>query len=293
MSALGPPGRIEGLKQTIRRIETLREPWRSRGPRNGEEVRAPAAEAPLMGFGFEALDQVFAGGGLVAGSHQMTAPAGQEASAAAFALALLSRRLDAAPRGSALLIQAEDVLAEEGELEAEGLRAFGLDLDRVGLLRARNAQAAVQAADEALKSGAAAAVVLDAGPRARFDLSLTRRFNLAAQRRGALALLVGGAPEATSAALTRWRVFAAPSCGRPLKGARPVLGPPAFGLVLTRNRLGALGQWDVEWDCDARIFRPAPSALPASVAPLVRGRAGATDGRGDVAWTLGAGRKAG
>jgi len=269
------PSRAAGLRQAIRRIEARGDFRRSRRRRGEGELIAPGeADEGGLAFGFAPLDQVFRGGGLAAGGHQMAAPAGYEPWAAAFALTLMARLAASPATRPVLIVQASEAEAEHGPWGAEGLRALGLDLERVGWVRTRTAQAAVQATDEALKSGAVSAVLLEGGRQARIDLALTRRFNLAAQASGALAFMVGGAVEATSAALTRWRVSPLLSRRVGLTGARPGLGAPAFNLALTRSRLGPLGQWELEWDCDERIFKPAGPALPLSVAPLAAGRAG-------------------
>jgi protein ImuA len=293
--------RAAGLRQAIRRIESRTEGKRGRLRRDAAgAVVAGEADAPVLDFGFAPLDRMFRGGGLAAGSHQMAAAVGHEPWAAVFALALAGRLAASALSRPVLLVQASEAEAEHGPWSAEGLRALGLDMDRIGLVRTRTAQAAVQATDEALKSGAVSAVLLEGGRQARIDLSLTRRFNLSAQRSGALALLVGGTSDATSAALTRWRAAPLPSRRRNLNGARPALGPPAFSLTLTRSRLGPLGQWEVEWDCDERIFKPAAPAFPASVAALAAGRAGPPlrhgalpDARTPDLWSAGPGRQAG
>ncbi len=287
--------RAAGLAQAIRRIETGAGSRRSRPPSAASAVLAPGGGiGPAIALGFAPIDQVLRGGGLAAGSHQMAAPVGHEAWASGFGLAMIGRLMRTPGARSVMLIQSGDAESEQGPWAAEGLRALGLDLGRVGLVRVRTAQQALQVADETLKAGAVSAVLLEAGARARIDLALTRRFNLAAQRSGALALLVGGEDDATSAALTRWRVTPVLSRMRDLRGARDGLGPPRFSLTLTRNRLGALGQWSVEWDCEQGVFQPIGSAVPASVAALASGRARPPhDAVFADPWPLGAHRQAG
>ncbi|HTI66768.1 MAG TPA: hypothetical protein VL460_04385 [Caulobacteraceae bacterium] len=208
-------------------------------------------------LGVESIDAA-CGGGLAAGTHQA---AGQGAAALGFGLGLMARVLAATPTARVLLVQTREAANEAGRAYAPGLHAFGLDPDRVGVVRAPSQAEALRVVDEALRSGAAAAVLADLGDAPRLDLSVTRRFNLSARRCGALALMVTRDLDATSAALTRWRVEACPSRGR-----RRRLGRPAFGLCLVRNRLGPTGEWTLEWDSDDRVFRPPP---PLS-APLAR-----------------------
>ncbi len=68
LSAPDPLRRLAGLKQAIRRIETLREPpnprGRGRGRRVDDPLLGPAGEAALVDFGLPALDAIFPGGGL-------------------------------------------------------------------------------------------------------------------------------------------------------------------------------------------------------------------------------------
>jgi protein ImuA len=158
-------------------------------------------------------------------------------------------------------VQAREAAAETGLVYAPGLQALGLDPDRVGLVEVRTEAEALRVVDEALRSGAVAAVLAELGHAPRLDLSVTRRFNLSARRTKALALMLTRDLDATSAALTRWRVAPASSRDR-----RRRLGRPAFRLSLNRNRLGPTGEWILEWDRDDRLFRPAP---PLS-APLAR-----------------------
>ncbi|MEO6376718.1 MAG: hypothetical protein ABIO37_01730 [Caulobacteraceae bacterium] len=247
------------LRRQIRRMEGRGEMAR---------LRNEVADASVLSFGHAPLDERFEAGGLSPGTHQAAGPGGAPF---AFVCALLARLTAARPDARVLLVQEAGALREAGGLYGPGLQAMGLDPDRLALLAVRTGAEALRAGDEALKSGAAAAVVFELCDGAALaDLSITRRFNLAVQRTGAFAFLVTPRLEATSAALTRWRVEPAPSVGRKRR-----LGPPAFALTLTRNRLGRLGQWTVEWDGHDRCFRPAAQGVaqtPAEAvpAPVVR-----------------------
>jgi protein ImuA len=167
---------------------------------------------------------------------------------------LLAMALAERPGTRGLVVQAGEAAREGGRLYPPGLQAMGLDPDRLGFARVRTGMEALRVVDEALRSGAVAAVVADMGEEPRLDLSVSRRFNLAAARTGSRAFLAVRDLVATSAALTRWRVEPRPSAG-----VRGRLGPPAFRLSLLRNRLGPTGEWTVEWDSDRHAFRPAPS----------------------------------
>ena len=108
-----------------------------------------------------ALDPAL-GGGLSGDALHEIAPAqaGDGAAAIGFALALAARFVAASPRSSAALLISEDFCAREtGALYGPGLAAHGLSLDRLILVRAPDARALLWAMEEALKSGALAAVV--------------------------------------------------------------------------------------------------------------------------------------
>ncbi|HTK35577.1 MAG TPA: hypothetical protein VL358_09865 [Caulobacteraceae bacterium] len=245
-------------------------------PQGGKEtslLRAKLQDTPprVAGFGHRAIDAAFAGEGLSAGTHQA---AGEGTAALAFGLALVARTLAERPTTRALLIEAAEATRETGLAYAPGLQALGLDPDRLAIVRARTEGEALRVMDEALRSGAVAAVLADLGRAPRLDLSVTRRFNLSARRAGTLGLLVTHDLDGTSAALSRWR--AAPHLSR---GTRRRLGRPAFQLRLLRNRLGPTGEWTLEWDSDDRVFRPpAPLSAPVARPPVDRpGPAGEPD----------------
>ena len=275
------------LRRQIRRMEGRAELARLRGE---------AAEG-VIPLGYPPLDERFEGGGLQAGTHQAAGPGGAPF---AFVCALLARLSAARPDGRVMLVQEAGALRETGGLYGPGLQALGVDPEGLAVLGVRTGAEALRATDEALKSGAAAAVVLELWDgEALADLSITRRFNLSAQRTGAFAFLVTPTLAATSAALTRWRVEPARTVGR--KGR---LGAPAFALTLERNRLGRTGRWTVEWDGHDRCFRPAahaadspqksaPEALPASVVRPSADRPAAADGAGGAGRSSGAHRQTG
>jgi protein ImuA len=233
-----------------------------------------------ISFGLEALDRHLKGGGLPFGAHQIAGSPGDGASAMLFALLAAGRRLSADPRAQVLVVQERAALAEGGDLYGQGLHALGLDVARIAFLGARDGAQALRMTDEAIRSGAAAVVVAElhrAGPR--IDLSATRRFNLFGRQTDTLALLVTPDLEGTSAAMTRWRVRAAPS-----QAARRFVGPPALDLELTRNRLGPVGRFTVEWSSENAQFRgqaASPIRAPVVPAPFHRPGEGGVFAHGD------------
>ena len=242
------------LRRQIRRMEG----------RLGGELGEDDSGVPVLSFGHAPLDERFEPGGLTPGAHQA---AGQGGAPFAFVCTMLARLSVVRPAARVLLVQEAGALRETGGVYGPGLQALGLDPSILALVGVRTGAEALRAGDEAMKSGAAAAVVIELCDGEKLaDLSLTRRFNLSAERSGAFLFLVTPTLEATSAALTRWRVASAPTVGRKRR-----LGAPAFDLTLTRNRLGPLGQWTLEWNGHERSFRPidAPDAAQALPAPVV------------------------
>ncbi len=225
--------------------------------------RSLAAVATL---GREPLDDAL-GGGLIPGSHQAAGEdAGDGAAALGFAAALMARALDAQPGARGLLVRSGEAAREDGVVHGPGLQALGLDPDRVGVVSVRTGAEALRVVDEALKSGAVAAVLAALWDEPRLDLSVTRRFNLSAARYGSLAILATRDLSATSAALTRWRVRTLPS-----RESRRRLGRPTFKLDLVRNRFGATGEWILEWNSDERCFQAPPNLAAGALSlPVVR-----------------------
>ena len=256
------------LRRRLRRLE---------GARTSE---AASAGVPLDGVGLEVLPW-----GLTPGVHQ-AAPAG--AGHAAAALVLVAATLTAAQRRSQpsasrshparsavnaanrlILVQEADAVAEHGDLFGPGLAGLGLDPQAVATLRVGSGAEALRVVDEALKHRAApvVAVELRRGEGAA-DLMASRRLGLSARRAGVWLWLLTPDLSNTSAALTRWRVGAAPSG----PAGRRRLGAPAFSLELTRNRHGPLGAWTFEWDIDEHRFRPpqAPHRSAVAGSPAAR-----------------------
>jgi protein ImuA len=259
---MGPS--ISDLRRRIRRMEGRL-----------DETLGQEAGPAVLGLGCPEADARFETGGLTPGAHQAAGPAGTPF---AFVCTLLARLADVRPGRRVLLVQEAGALREAGGVYGPGLQAMGVDPASVALLGVKSGAEALRAGDEAMKSGAAAAVVIElCEGEGLADLSLTRRFNLSAEKSGAFLFLVTPHLEATSAALTRWRVAPAATVGRKRR-----LGAPAFDLTLTRNRLGRLGRWTLEWNSDERRFRPldasaAGEAVPAPVALSAGDRPGASE----------------
>lgn len=143
-----------------------------------------------------------------------------------------------------------------------GLRGYGLAPGMLVFARPGDRRAAWAALEEAARCPGLAAVVAEVDPP---DLVAGRRLQLAAEGSGVTVflLLPPGGARGTGAAVTRWRVAAAPG-----DGVRP-----CWRLALTRCRGGRPADWLAEW-CDGRLtgVRDAAAADP----PPDRPRAPAT-----------------
>jgi protein ImuA len=179
--------------------------------------------------------------------------------------------------GPVLLVTSPRGLGSCGCPHGHGLNALGLDPARVILVEAGDERQALWVMEEALRSGAPAAVAGAIGKG--LDLKASQRLQLAARVSGLPLLLLrpGGALGGAlglSAAMTRWRIGAA-------EAARD-----SFGLIarwrwrvrLERCRNGRPGEWVMEWDHVAHRFSLAATmadpALPHSAGPHSLARAG-------------------
>lgn len=150
---------------------------------------------------------------------------------------------------------------EAGRVCPAGLVEFGLDPTVLTLVRARDVLGVLQAGLESARCRPLGAVILEFQGRARrYDLTASRRLNLAARNTGVPVLVLRSAAEPVpSAAETRWRVRALPSF--PLPAQAP--GRPAFEALLLRRRgagetKGREGmRWALEWNRDAGCFEEA------------------------------------
>ncbi len=232
---MSPSGRAVAarLRRAVADIEALS----GHGPAEKRAVR----RLPLM----RAIDGAL-GGGLADDALHEIVPAEPLDGAAAmgFALALAARFLS--ERASAALLIGEGFAAREmGAPYGPGLVAHGLPLKRLVFVEAPDANAALWAMEEALKSGGPAAVVGELWSLKPYSLAASRRLLLAARKGRTPALIVlasayGEAGRLSSAAETRFEIAALPSQKSPAAAGRDLPGPFACGARLVKARLGAL-----------------------------------------------------
>jgi protein ImuA len=217
--------------------------------------------SPTNSIFLGAPDRVLRGGLALSELHEIVPAAPPHAGAAlGFALALA---LTAPLRGGTIVFVQQDFAAlEAGALYGLGCDHFGLAPTRLLVVRAATPRDALWAMEEALKTRGLTAIIGELAQHGEAaDLTATRRLSLAAQKGGALALLLRqyafGEP---SAAATRWQVAAAPGAGDGFGG----LGRTGFSLALTKNRRGPCGNWILQWDHHGACFIPAVSRAVAA-----------------------------
>jgi protein ImuA len=214
--------------------------------------RAGAAEA-LASRGEDAvplapaIDQALPWGGLPrAALHEILAA--EPGAAAGFAALVLARA------GGAVLW-----IAPDPDAWPPGLARFGLSPAQLVLVRAARGQDALWAMEETLRCPAVGAALLVAG---ELDLTAARRLQLAAESGGVLGILLrsdadGAAP---TAALTRWRIGAAPSDS----DSPHAIGTPAWSLDLLRCRGGRPATWRAAWHGDRLLTEGGTGAADAA-----------------------------
>jgi protein ImuA len=154
----------------------------------------------------------------------------------------------------------EGVFAEDGAPYPVGLVQFGLDPDKLIIIRAAKRDEALWAAEQGLSAGGAVVICALSAHTRPLDLKATRRLLLFAEQNGSRCLLVRPLANA-GAAWTRWRVAAAPS-----NAEANELGPSAFELELVRSRFGPAGlRFTLEWNAGARSFTERPGEMDVSV----------------------------
>jgi protein ImuA len=220
-------------------------------------------------LGLTAIDSCLPGGGLACGALHEIVPAPHAQPAALGFATLLARKVHAFPSpqggrekgGKLIFVLPTYGFREYGRLHGHGLRTLGLDPAHILLVETTHRRDMLWALEEALRSGAPAAV---AGFIDRLDLKTSQRLHLAATDSGLPLFLMRPAQDLeSSAAATRWRVGTA-------KAARDRFGliiRPRWHLQLERCRNGRPGEWIVEYDYVAHRF-----SLAAALADSARAR---------------------
>lgn len=266
LAAAPVPDRVDQLRAVIARIET-------QGSSTVGRDREPAGV--MIGTGHAAIDARLGEGGLsLARLHEIvTAEAGDHPSAGAAHGAGLG--LAASWAAAAARLRSGPVLWVGGwpPPYAPGLAGFGLDPSRLLVVPARRSAERLWVMEEAVRSGAVAAVV---GEVADADPLATRRLQFAAAEGGALALMLRpvaadslaatAAHDAdpallldrlpASSAASRWAVTTAPGTGAQWPAAagyaaRPI-GRLHWRLDLLRARGALPARFTVAWAAEGQ-----------------------------------------
>jgi protein ImuA len=209
---------------------------------------------PALPFGIGEVDSRLASGGLrLDALHEVAGASADLADDCAATLFLAG--IAARAWGPVLWV------VRRRDLFAPGLAQAGLAPQRLLYAETRDDEELLAVMEEGLRHRGLGAVV---GEAKRADMATTRRLQLAAEGGRSIALLLkrhgrsGADPlDTPSAAVTRWRVAAAPSSPLPVEG----VGRGRWKLDLVRQRGGEPASWKLE-ACD----ETGRCALPADVA---------------------------
>lgn len=248
---------LEALRAHIARLEQG----------HAQFQRQKAKAAPWV-TGLAEIDRHLPAQGLPrAGLHDVSPRAyGDQPAAMGFALALALRRLaDPQERRPLLWCRLSAHEREHGRLYGHGLERLGLPRHRFVTISLKKPASLLWTMEEALKSGAVAAVLADA-EAAHADLTVTRRLSLAAAAGKCAAILTFAKPDATATAShTRWTAAAVPSASPSHDPAAP--GPPCWSVELTRVRGGRPGAWILEWHHAQSRFSLVPGFSRRTIHP--------------------------
>jgi protein ImuA len=209
----------------------------------------PHARSPIP-LGLADADAVLDGGLRPGAQHEIFA---QDWGASGFAACLAIRAMGNKPL---FWIRPDYAAMEYGALSATGFLELGGDPTKLLILRAANTEDALSAATDILACPQMGVVVLELeGSAHALDLPASRRLGLIAEESGVtLFILREGADARPSAAATRWQVHS-----QSARADDDDWGSPRFKAMLTRHRLGGLGEWIMEWNPQDGNFRQEPA----------------------------------
>ncbi|HJU19357.1 MAG TPA: damage-inducible protein [Stellaceae bacterium] len=224
-------------------------------------ARAGRSPRPVVPFGVAAIDARLPQGGLARGALHEIAGGVHSAEAVLFVAGVLARL-----HGSVLWCLCRR------DLFAPALAGVGLHPDRVIYAEGGDERTVLLCLEEGVRHAGLAGAV---GEVTHLSMTASRRLQLAAEASGVIAFVIrrwrtaGEAGEfgQPNAAVTRWRITAAPSSPLPVPG----IGRARWRLELVRVRGGEGALWEVE-ACDGQ----GRLALSADLADR---SAAATEGR--------------
>ncbi len=211
-------------------------------------------------FGDVRVDACLPHGGLQLGHWHEIGGDGIERETPAAATGFTAALAQRAQRGGAIVW-----VLRRDDLHAPGLQTFGIDPDRLILVRVDKDADVLSVQEDALRTRGVMAAV---GEVDKVDLTAGRRLQLVCEKSGATGFVVRrklyGTPlqqarMQAAAAATRWRIAAAPS-----ETQEPGLGPPRWAAQLERCRGGRTGAWIMEMQNAA--LSPSPIRVVAELA---------------------------
>lgn len=190
------------------------------------------------------IDACMPYGGLQLGHWHEIGGEGMERETPAAATGFTAALAHHAQRGGAIVWA-----LRRDDLHIPGLQTFGIDPDRLILVRVDKDDDVLSTQEDALRTRGVTAAI---GEVDKIDLTAGRRLQLVCEKSGATGFVLRrklyGTPlqqarAQTAAAATRWRIAAAPSATlTPGLG----LGPPRWAARLDRCRGGRTGAWIME-----------------------------------------------
>jgi hypothetical protein len=209
----------------------------------------PSRDESRVHGGFDAVRMAVANAPL---NEIMPATPGDHAAALGFALAWA---MATANDGMIFWAAPEQDFFEDGLPNAEGLAQFGLQLDRLLMVRANSQMDALWAVEQALTMPGTTALCAISPAKKPLSLTATRRLLLTAEKHKTRCMLLRLDRAGASGAWSRWQISAAPS-----SGVERELGAPAFNVHLARNRTGSSGlNFNLQWDIQSHAFRTQES----------------------------------
>jgi protein ImuA len=230
-----------------------------------ERLRPALSASGMLPFGDPRVDGCL-GGGLPLGQLHEVGAAGLEAETAALSTAFIAALL-------ARIAPARPVfwIAPVNDLHPPGLLPYGLDPNRLMLVRPAKDIDTLAAMEVALREGVAAAVVGEVGA---LDRTTSRRLQLACLRHATTGFVLRrwpyghkSADREANVAVTRWFLTPVPSIR---DGKEP--GLPRWHAALTHARGGRPGEWIMEASDDATYRLRVVAALADHAAEPQRAR---------------------
>jgi protein ImuA len=241
-------------------------------PPHAPPTLAPRRTGATLPFAIPKLDALLTGGLRRAALHELRTEESRNAAAmTGFAVALLARLGASDTRPILWVIETQET-SETGLPYGNGLAAFGLDPARLIIVRVAKPADALWVFEEGLRCRGLAAVVTEmAGHPRLLDLTASRRLALRAREHGVMGLLLRHADRAEpGAANTRWLIAPRPAATD--EEFPDGIGDPTWRLTLERNRQGATGAFDVEWNHERQSFALAAPASPRPLPAVSRDR---------------------